>query len=132
MYFEFLIPRRPISHQTRRRANLQAWKKYVHDEAAKNWSGLPYSGEDIHLTLVYLCDEDPVDTDNIVEPIQDTLVGLVYDDDLRITDVESHRRPLHGIFEVARLSSVLLKGLTSGQECVYVRVLSAKPLEEYL
>ncbi|HIG48948.1 MAG TPA: RusA family crossover junction endodeoxyribonuclease [candidate division Zixibacteria bacterium] len=45
--------------------------------------------------MVYLGETNaPVDTHNIIKPIQDGLVGLVYDDDLLVTDVESHRRPL--------------------------------------
>ena len=35
--FEFLIPQRPVSTQTRRRENLREWKNYVAGEAAKAW-----------------------------------------------------------------------------------------------
>lgn len=132
MYFDFLIPRRPVSLQTRNRANLQAWKKYVQAEAAKTWSGQICSGQDIQLTLVYLYDSDPVDTDNIVKPIQDSLVGLIYEDDLLITDVESHRRPLNGTFDLTRCPRVLIQGIASGAECVYVRVCMPRSLEDYL
>jgi hypothetical protein len=132
MRFEFLIPRRPVSLQTKNKKNLQAWKSFVQAEAAKTWVGPLSSGVDIHLTLVYLYDTDPVDTDNIIKPIQDALVGLVYDDDLLITDVESHRRPLSGIFDVALCPNLLLYGLTLGQEFVYVKVCYAEALESYL
>mgnify|MGYP003400595600 CR=1 FL=1 len=105
---------------------------YVRNEAARTWSGTPYSGVNIHLTLVYLYDSDPVDTDNIIKPIQDALVGLVYEDDLLITDVESHRRPITGTFDLTRCSSALIQGIISGYECVYVRVCDALALEDYL
>lgn len=130
--FEFLIPKRPVSLQTRNRKNFQAWKNFVFTEAGKTWSGTPYDDENLHLTLVYLCDDDPVDVDNIIKPIQDALVGLIYDDDLLITDVESHRRPLTGVFEVAKYPNLLVSGIMSGTECVYVRVSESKPLEDYL
>jgi crossover junction endodeoxyribonuclease RusA len=132
MYFDFLIPRRPISSQTKNRANLQAWKRYVQAEAAKTWTGKPYSGVNIQLTLVYLCDRDPVDTDNIVKPIQDALEGLIYDKDRFVTDVESHRRPFTGTFDLTQCPSVLIQGIVSGQECVYVRISAPRSLEEYL
>ena len=132
MQFEFLIPKRPLSVNAERR-NLRKWKAYVHGEAQKAWDGPPIAGIDLHLSLVYLCDEhDPVDTDNIVKPIQDALIGLVYDDDQLVSDVESHRRPLTGTFDITRFPPLLLSGLTSGQECVFVSICTAKALEDYL
>ena len=80
MQFEFLIPKRPVSLQTRQRSKLQNWQAFVRAEASKTWVGTPYSGN-VHLALVYLYDADPVDTDNIIKPIQDGLIGLVYEDD---------------------------------------------------
>jgi crossover junction endodeoxyribonuclease RusA len=132
MYFDFLIPKRPVSLQTRNRNNLQAWRKYVQTEAAKTWQGEPYSGTDIQLTLVYLYDRDPVDIDNIVKPIQDALIGLVYDDDLLVTDVESHRRLLTGTFDLTRCPDALIEGIVLSIECVYVRVCAPRSLEDYL
>jgi crossover junction endodeoxyribonuclease RusA len=114
MYFDFLIPKRPVSLQTRKTANLQAWKQYL------------------QLTLIYLYNSDPVDTDNIIKPIQDALIGLVYDDDLLITDVDAHRRSLSGTFDLTLCPILLVQGITSGIECVYVRVAESKPLEDYL
>jgi len=131
MQFEFLIPKRPVSLQTRQRSKLQDWQAFVRAEASKTWVGTPYSGN-VHLTLIYLYDTDPVDTDNIIKPIQDALIGLVYEDDSLVTDVESHRRSLSDSFDVALCPSLLLRGIRSGSECVYVRINSAKALESYL
>lgn len=131
MQFEFLIPRRPVSLQTRQRSKLQDWQAFVRAEASKTWVVTPYSGN-IHLTLVYLYDTDPVDTDNIIKPIQDVLIGLVYQDDSLVTDVESHRRSLSDTFDVALCPLLLLRGIRSGSECVYVRICQAKALESYL
>jgi crossover junction endodeoxyribonuclease RusA len=130
--FEFLIPRRPVSLQTKSRANLQAWKNYVAGEATKVWHGTMIETGDLELLLVYLFDLAPPDTDNIVKPIQDALVGLVFSDDALIADVESHRRSLIGTFDLTRLPDLLVAGITAGQECVYVRVSTSLPLEDYL
>ena len=78
MQFEFLIPKRPVSLQTRKTSKRQDWQAFVRAEASKTWVGDPYSGN-VHLTLVYLYDTYPVDTDNIIKPIQDALIGLVYE-----------------------------------------------------
>jgi hypothetical protein len=131
MLFEFLIPRRPLSVQAKHK-NRQTWKQFVRAEAAKTWVGqAPFTG-DLHLTLVYLFDTDPADIDNIIKPIQDALVGLVYSDDSLITDVEAHRRSLFGTFDLTRCPQELLMGIASGKDCVYVRVSQAKALEDYL
>lgn len=132
MYFDFLIPKRPVSLQTRKTANLQAWKQYVRAEAAKTWAGQIFANQDVHLKLIYLYDSDPVDTDNIIKPIQDALIGLIYADDLLITDVEAHRRSLYGVFDLTLCPTPLVQGIISGIECVYVRVAESKPLEDYL
>lgn len=130
--FEFLIPKRPLSLQAKSKS-LQAWKAFVRGEAAKVWKTPTVENGDLHLMLVYLCDESPPDTDNIVKPIQDALVGLVFTDDSQIADVESHRRRfLDATFDVARLPSLVLKGILSRQECVYVKVSDSLPLEDYL
>jgi crossover junction endodeoxyribonuclease RusA len=131
MMFEFLIPKRPLSLQAKS-PSLRAWKGFVRAEAAKSWNGPEIQTGDLQLTLVYLCGISPPDTDNIVKPIQDALVGLVFSDDGLIADVESHRRPLHGTFDLTQLPQLVLKGIASGQECVYVQVSNSRPLEEYL
>lgn len=132
MFFEFLIPRRPVSSQAKDNKHLQAWKNFVCAEAGRIWSGTPHNGSHLHLTLVYVCDDSPADVDNIIKPIQDALVGLVYDDDFLIDDVEAHRRPLTDTFDIAACPSPLVNGILSGTECVYVRVNESTSLESYL
>ena len=129
--FEFLIQRRPLSLQAKR-PKLQAWKQFVRSEAAKVWSSPVVQVGDLQLTLVYLCDQSPPDTDNIVKPIQDALIGLVFTDDSLIADVESHRRFLVGTFDLTYLPPLLILGIASQQECVYVKVSNSRPLEDYL
>jgi len=132
MVFEFLIPDRPVSLQTRNRENLRQWKAYVTSESAKSWAGSAVSDGNLQLTLIYLCGDDPVDIDNIIKPIQDALVGLVYTDDILITDVESRRRPLAGTYDVARCPVQLLQGIATGDECIYVRLSDQPILEDKL
>lgn len=86
------------------------------------------------MTLIYLCGSDPVDADNIIKPILDALKGLVYEDDILITDVESRRRTLSSLFDYTAeiWPDQLLQGLLSGSECVYVRISSQPFLEDKL
>ncbi len=130
--FEMLIPKRPLSLQAKAQ-NLQAWKDYVYGRAREEWKhGTPYSKLGIRLTLVYLCGDSPADIDNIVKPIQDALVGVVYADDLLIADVDSHRRFITDGIDLINLPRLLIQGAESGEECVYVSVSLSENLEVYL
>lgn len=131
---EFLIPRRPLSLQTRNREYYQAWKRFVAGEAGKVWGERPViRAGDLHLMLIYLNRRNPPDLDNINKPIQDALVGLVMDDDSLVADVECHRRAIVGtFFEPARLPPLLRRGLFGGAECVYVRLSDTEPVEDSL
>lgn len=131
--FEFVIPQRPVSLQTKNRRNLQAWKSFVTAEAAKTWPGgaEPFAG-DLRVTLVYLAADDAADVDNIIKPIQDALVGMVYQDDFAVCDVDCHRRFLSEPIDVTNLPSLLQAGVAKADECVYVRVSDASELRDYL
>jgi hypothetical protein len=130
--FEFLIGRRPLSLQTKNRENLQQWKTFVKSEAAKNWH-LPLIAEKyLHISIVYLCDDSPPDADNIVKPILDALVGLIYNDDEQVADVESHRRYLSEGIDATNLPLLLQHGVLKGEECVYVKIEDSLSLETYL
>ena len=129
---EFLIPSRPLSLQAKPKSK-QDWKNFVCEMASQNWmDSSPIRDTDICLTLVYLCDDSPPDTDNIIKPIQDALVGLIYEDDSLIADVDSHRRFLSDPLDLTSLPSLLVNGALIGKECVYVRVSKSKALDEYL
>ena len=132
MNFEFVIPKRPVSLQTRKRENLQLWKDFVSAEAAKTWTGTVNTEMEMQLTLVYLYDNYPVDIDNIIKPIQDALQNLIYKDDTLVTDVDAHRRPLKGTTDMTHLPLLLFNAIVSGNECVYVRISYAQTLENYL
>lgn len=131
--FEFLIPQRPVSLQTKNRKNLQAWKAFVTAEAAKTWptDAEPLAG-DLRVTLVYLAADDAADVDNIIKPIQDALVGMVYHDDFDVCDVDCHRRFLTDPIDLTDLPLLLQAGVVKADECVYVRVSHASRLMDYL
>ncbi len=132
--FEFLIPKRPVSLQTKSRKNLQAWKEFVGRQAKQVWAigTPPVSAPPLRCSIVYLCDDSPADIDNIIKPIQDALVSIVFVDDSLISDVDSHRRFLTDLIDVTSLPAVLQNGVALGKECVYVRISDAQELGNYL
>ncbi|MBD2499643.1 RusA family crossover junction endodeoxyribonuclease [Anabaena azotica] len=130
--FEFLINRRPLSVQANPK-RLQQWKNFVRSEAQNVWQGnSPIQDANLQLTLVYLCGDSPPDIDNIIKPIQDALVGLVFEDDSLISDVDGHRRFLSEPIKKKNLPFLLQQGFLNAQECVYVKVSESQPLEKYL
>lgn len=131
--FEMLIPKRPVSLQAKNRENLKIWKDYVYGRARREWhGGLPLQDSDLRLSLVYMCDDFPADIDNIIKPIQDALVGVVFADDSLISDVDCHRRFLTDTIDITHLPRVLIRAILSGEECICVRVSRAENLEVYL
>ena len=132
--FEVLIPKRPVSLQTKNRSNLAAWKKFVYAEAKRVWKGtmLQRASPPLRFSIVYLCNASPADIDNVIKPIQDALVGLVYVDDALVSDVDSHRRFLQDPIDVTELPPLIQAGVAMGGECVYVKVSVAQDLEVYI
>ena len=132
IYFELLIRKRPVSLQGKSKGRNE-WKTFVRSEAQKVWTGgSPIKNVNLQLTLIYLCDDSPPDTDNIIKPIQDALNKLVYEDDGLISDVESHRRFLSEPIDITNLPLLLQEGVIIGEECVYVKVSESQTLEKYL
>lgn len=130
---EFMVPRRPVSAQVKRRKTLQAWKEIVREHAAEAWQGRPVIASDaLQLTVVYLYEGPRADADNIIKPIQDALSGVIFNSDTLVFDVESHVRPLATSFEADRLPAPLVAHLATGSEGVYLRLARARRLEDYL
>jgi len=126
--FEFLIPQRPVSQQTRRRERLREWREFVagHARVAIE-EGRTLATQPVAIRLLYLYAEAALDADNILKPIQDALIGVVLEDDTIVTDVEIRRRWLGTTFTINAVSPTLAAGLELGGEFVYVAVSDAPP-----
>ncbi|MBD2022200.1 RusA family crossover junction endodeoxyribonuclease [Leptolyngbya sp. FACHB-36] len=128
--FEFLVTGKPVSHQTKDKKRLQAWKTTVRNAAEAHWNSHP-TGENVRVVITHYYDTEPgnesgvPDSDNIVKPVRDALNGVIYADDYQITDFVSRRRNLNSSFRVKGMSSVLAKGFCSGDEFLHIRVDSA-------
>lgn len=121
--FEFIIAGPPISQQTRNRARLQTWKRDVYQAAATRWpSASPPTNGMVKLTITYYYETTAPDVDNIIKPIQEALISLVYADDRQVTDAVSRKRNLNGSFRVRGMSSVLAEGFCTGKEFIHIKV----------
>ncbi|WP_421656462.1 RusA family crossover junction endodeoxyribonuclease [Leptothermofonsia sp. ETS-13] len=125
--FEFIVIGKPISHQTKDKKRLQAWKGLVRNTVEGCWSGDP-SGDSLRIVITHYYDVEPgnengvPDSDNIIKPVRDALNGVIYVDDYQIADFVSRRRSLNGSFRVKGMSPVLAKGFCSGEEFLHIRI----------
>lgn len=128
--FEFIVDGPPVSQQTRRRERLKAWKTTVRQEAEKYWSSEQKIATGLMmLQIIYFYDAVAMDVDNIVKPIQDAIIGLVYVDDDQVTDVLVRKRDLSGNFKVENMTSTLAEGFARGNEFLHIVVIDAPDQE---
>lgn len=126
------MPGPPVSQQARRKSRREEWKEAVRAKAAGLWlPALPEINGPLGLKIGYFYSGEIVlDTDNMIKPIQDALIGLVYIDDDLISDVVARRRPLDGSLRIPVMTPALTEGFGSGREFLHIVVDRSDP-EEY-
>jgi crossover junction endodeoxyribonuclease RusA len=133
--FEFTVEGPPVSQQAGNRARLQEWRNRVATAAGEYWPhGDPPLNGSLQITVVYYHDGIVIrmDNDNMVKPIQDALIGLVYADDSQITDTRVRKTKRRGPFIVQRLSPMLAAAFVRDEEFIYIRVEKAPDHTELL
>jgi crossover junction endodeoxyribonuclease RusA len=94
---EFVVIGTPISHQSHNKPRLRAWQQSVRQVAeAVITEGTTPVQTDCLLLAVYFFGASPalLDNDNFIKPIQDALIGLVYQDDQQVTDTICKGHPI--------------------------------------
>src|SRR5262245_7188097 len=123
-HLEFTVEGPPVSHQTKDKASLTAWKGVIRAEAAKNWGAkTPLMGK-LKCTIInfHEGDDASLDDDNMVKPIRDAMNGLIYDDDSQISYSETIHICIDAPVKIRRASAVLLAAYGKGSEFLYVRI----------
>lgn len=129
--FDFVVEGPPVSQQTRNRARLQAWKQTVRQAALSYWnSGDLPSTDELSIIVTNFYDTAAPDVDNIVKPIQDALIGVVYADDNQITDCNTRKRKITGAFKVKGLSRALADGFVMNKDFIHVKVVLSGNFEQ--
>lgn len=130
---DFLLPRRPVSHQGKNPDHKKAWNDYVFGRAMEAWPVKPLVGCQLKFTMVYLADNpDPGDINNFVKPVQDALCACIYADDSMIRDVSAHMRLLTEPNAISGLPYKLAQAVISGEPCVYVAISDSSELVQEL
>jgi crossover junction endodeoxyribonuclease RusA len=122
---EFAVFGTPVSYQSNNRELLRRWEERVRTAAEAAWPAntLPVSTDCLLVVVYFFSRPIPmIDNDNLIKPIQDALIGLVYQDDRQVTDSVIRRTDVQGSFFLQDQSEVLLTALRGGDSFVYVRV----------
>ena len=122
--FEFTVPGPPISHQSRNKEKLAKWQQTVRSAASKAWGSQCPLAIQLIIVVTYFHEGQSVrmDNDNMVKPIQDALIGLVYEDDRWITDTIVRKTSIDGLFQIRGYPLVLLEALSRGDEFLHIIV----------
>lgn len=130
--FEFTIEGPPLSHQTKNRQNLQNWKAQVSAAAQSTLTaGTVPTLDNVSVTITYYYEDSSPDVDNIIKPIQDALIGIVFVDDSQVVDTKSRKRLLDGSFRIRGASAKLLLAFSEGKNFLHIKV-EAEPNMEVL
>ncbi|MFG2014699.1 RusA family crossover junction endodeoxyribonuclease [Actinomadura geliboluensis] len=120
--WDVVVPGTPASVQGSS-ARRRQWKAAVTAAARTAWpAGIPPLAEPLSLRVTCFHLGAPLDVDNMLKPIQDALVGVVYDDDKHLTDVQGSLRDLNGAYIVRGITPQLAKGFTQGIPFVHIKL----------
>lgn len=128
--FEFTIKGPPVSAQTRNRSRLQGWKADVKNAAQRQIEaeGSVVDSE-VCVSITYYYDGESPDVDNIIKPIQDALIGVIYSDDCQVVETTSRKRSINGSYRIRGVSSILLSAFADGDEFLHIKVKFAEASE---
>ena len=110
--FEFTIKGPPLSQQASSRSK-RRWKAAVAAAArlVVPAAAVP-TADEVAISIAYYYEGDTPDVDNIVKPIQDALIGIVYVDDNQVVQSKSSKSKIDGSYRIDGASRLLLLGLS--------------------
>lgn len=87
------------------------------------WHGPPLAIP-VKISVAYYHDGPAVsiDNDNLIKPIQDALIDLIYSDDQWITDTIVRKTPIDAPINARHVSLVLLTAFSKGSQFVHIQI----------
>jgi len=121
--FEFTFEGPPLSLQSKSKTRKRAYKTRV-KTAARNKlpDGFNPLIEQLSVVITYYYEGTTPDIDNIIKPIQDAMIGVVYIDDDQISDTRSRKKEIDGSYRVRYASLPIVQALSNGSEFVHVKI----------
>jgi crossover junction endodeoxyribonuclease RusA len=119
--FEFTFQGPPLSLQSKSATRKRAYKQRVEAAARQAMvAGTPPSTDALQITITYFYEGETPDVDNIIKPIQDALIGIVYVDDKQISDTRSRKKDINGSYKIRNASANLLQAFSTGNDFIHV------------
>jgi len=120
---EFTFEGPPLSLQSKNKTRKRAYKSRV-EAAAKNVlpQGFILITDEINIVITYYYEGTTPDIDNIIKPIQDALIGVVYADDSQIAETRSRKREIDSSYRVRNASLPILQAFSNGSEFIHVKI----------
>jgi crossover junction endodeoxyribonuclease RusA len=120
---EFTFQGPPLSLQSKNATRKRAYKQRVETAARQAMvAGTTPSTDTLQITITYFYEGDTPDVDNIIKPIQDALIGVVYVDDVQISDTRSRKKDINGSYKIRNASANLLQAFSTGNDFIHVRI----------
>ena len=120
--FECIVEGTPVSLQTRNRRRLRAWKQKVSAAAQELVSETTPLRVPVVFRVTYYYEGESPDVDNIIKPIQDALVGIVYQDDDQVQETSARKRDINGAYRIRGASPLIVQGLLNGLNFLHIKV----------
>lgn len=118
--FEFIVKGIPRSGHAK--ISLQGWKKTVGAAAGAAWGRYEPLQSELNVTIVYFFREGSIDVDNMIKPIIDAMIGVIYVDDGVVSQIVARKTELKSGLEIEAASKSLANALDAGRDFVLVRV----------
>lgn len=103
----------------------------VRRAAANNW---PRNQQlitgPVKIIITHFYKTSSPDVDNIIKPIQDALIGLVYVDDSQVVESVGRKRSIERKFILKGISKELVEAIFTGVEFVHVSINPALNLDD--
>lgn len=120
---EFTFEGPPLSLQSKSSARKSAYKTRVGVEAQSVLPpGFAPITDNLQIVITYYYEGSTPDIDNIIKPIQDALIGVIYVDDNQIADTRSRKKEINGSYTVRKVSLPILQAFSKGSEFVHVKI----------
>lgn len=121
--WDFSVIGVPASVQAKSQTRAR-WKATVAQAAQAAWpQGEPPMQDKLQMHVTCYHDSaPPLDVDNMLKPIQDALIGIVYVDDGQLVDIHGHHRDVNDRYEVRGMTPAQADGFVSGKAFVHIRV----------
>lgn len=120
---EFTFEGPPLSLQSKSKIRKSAYKTRV-GTAAQNAlpAGFTLVTGDLRIVITYYYEGTTPDIDNIIKPIQDALIGIIYADDNQIADTRSRKKEIDGSYTVRNVSLPILQAFSNGTEFIHIKI----------